>query len=314
MLSAILFAAVTIAFPREGQRLPPLSHCYLIGATDGGEEVLGAWCQAADATNAVMVSRTGAWGTVVEVKPGTNMVCVGGICRSLFIESPRPAAVSDSGAKKIYGKLEYASDVARAHPFGKKPSEVTVVLDAGHGGADGGATSPHGRSESEANLLLTKEVAAAMSAKGFRIVLTRTNDVAVALYDRPKFAHAVGADAFISIHHNAPGYETDPSVTRWQAVYAWNPLGDRLASAISARMAAARPGLLSKGVLRANFAVTRNPEIPSCLIEADFITHPDGEATAWSAAARRTLAAAIADGVLDWLASPSCAGAEDVLQ
>ena len=50
----------------------------------------------------------------------------------------------------------------------------------------------------------------------------------------------------------------------------------------------------------ANFAVTRNPEIPSCLVEADFITHPAGEEAAWDAARRARLAEAIARGFADW--------------
>ena len=76
----------------------------------------------------------------------------------------------------------------------------------------------------------------------------------------------------------------------------------KLAKAINARMAAADPALRNEGVLHANFAVTRNPEIPSCLIEADYVTHPDGEAAVWDASRRPSIAAAIADGVADWVA------------
>ena len=36
--------------------------------------------------------------------------------------------------------------------------------------------------------------------------------------------------------------------------------------------------------------------------EADFITHPDGELAAWDAARRSGIAAAIADGIADWVA------------
>ena len=36
MLATALVAAVTIAFPKEGLRIPPVSRCYVIGATDAG--------------------------------------------------------------------------------------------------------------------------------------------------------------------------------------------------------------------------------------------------------------------------------------
>ena len=287
---ALVWAAVTIAFPPEGAKLPPISRCYVIGASDSAD------------------LPTGAWSKVVPVVPGTNVITVGDCRRSFFVEPPAPVTSHQSPATnhqppatKHYAKLPYAGNVAKPHPCGKKPAEITIVLDPGHGGSDSGAVSPHGLPEKDANLRLAKAVRTELAKRGFRVVMTREDDSFPALYDRPKVGHREGADAFISIHHNAPGYEKDPAVTRYQAVYAWNPLGERLAQAIVRRMSAAVPTLESQGVLRANFAVTRNPEIPSCLIEADFVTSPDGESDIWDPARRERQAAAIAAGVVDWL-------------
>ena len=141
-----------------------------------------------------------------------------------------------------------------------------------------------------------------LAKRGYKVVMTREDDTFVELYDRPKVAHKANADLFVSIHHNAPGYASNPFAIRSQSVYAWNALGERLAKAINGRMAAADPMLANDGVLHANFAVTRNPEIPSCLIEADFITHPDGEIAAWDFSHRPVVATAIADGIADWVA------------
>jgi N-acetylmuramoyl-L-alanine amidase len=52
--------------------------------------------------------------------------------------------------------------------------------------------------------------------------------------------------------------------------------------------------------MHANFAVTRNPEIPSCLVEADFVTSPEGEEAIWNAERRSIMAEAIASGIDDW--------------
>lgn len=302
MTFAALFAAVSIVFPPEDAKLPYLERCYVMGAADAGEEVLSAWClvPGAGATNRVMVGKTGAWATVIDVKPGTNVVEVGGVRRSLTIAPIDPVALTEP--KKTYTKLPYAADTAKAHPGGKKPGEITVVLDAGHGGHDTGAMSPHGQPEKDANLLLAKAVRTELVKRGYKVVMTREDDVFIELYDRPKAAHKANADLFVSIHHNAPGYATNPFEVRSQSVYAWNEIGEKLAKAINARMAAADPDPPNDGVLHANFAVTRNPEIPSCLIEADFITHPDGELAAWDASRRPRIAAAIADGIADWVA------------
>ena len=294
---AILFAAVSIAFPKEDARFPSLSKCYAIGATDGGETNLVV------CGRDVPVYRTGAWGTVLDVVPGTNVLEVAGTKRSFCVAAPVPPPPTNV-PERVYEKLSYAGDVPKAHPAGKKPSEITVVVDAGHGGSDTGAVSPRGWPEKDANLRLAKAVAQALANRGFRAVMTRTDDSFPALYDRPKVAHREGADAFISIHHNAPGYEKDPTKVRYQAVYAWNPLGERLAKALSRRMGEARPTLENRGVLHANFAVTRNPEIPSCLVEADFITSPEGEEESWDPSVVTATAAAIADGVADWVREP----------
>ena len=301
MTFATLLAAVSIVFPPEGAKLPHLERCYVMGAADAGESGFKVSGLQGSKVSEVQVSRTGAWATVVDVKPGTNVVEVGGVRRTFIVEPSKPSELTKPS--KPYPKLEYASDKAKPHPVGKKPEEITVVLDAGHGGASTGAMSPHGLPEKDANLRLAKQVRDELARRGYKVVMTREDDVDVDLYDRPKVAHKANADLFVSIHHNAPGYASDPFAIRSQSVYAWNEIGEKAAKAINARMAAADPALKNEGVLYANFAVTRNPEIPSVLIEADFITHSDGEVAAWDASRRPRIAAAIADGIADWVAA-----------
>ncbi len=299
MTAPILVAAVTIAFPSEGQRFGPLDRCYLIGAADGGETNIVV------AGRNVPVYRTGAWGVLVDVSPGTNTVSAGGATRTFFVAPRGPSSAAKAPEKK-YEKLPYAGDAPKAHPGGRSPGDVTIVVDAGHGGSDTGAVSPHGRFEKDANLLLAREVRVALAARGYRVVMTRDDDSFPALYDRPKVAHACDADAFVSIHHNAPPHDKDPVRLRYHCVYAWNPLGERLAKAVNARMAASFGSALpNNGVMHANFAVTRNPEIPSCLVETDFVSSPAGEESIWDPARRRATAEAIAAGIADWCGGPA---------
>jgi N-acetylmuramoyl-L-alanine amidase len=80
-----------------------------------------------------------------------------------------------------------------------------IVLDAGHGGHDPGATGPTGIQEKDVVLDVTRRVARMMeeSGLGIKVVLSRTADVFVPLRDRTNFANKQRADLFVSIHANA---------------------------------------------------------------------------------------------------------------
>jgi len=289
---AALLAAAAIAFPKEGMRLPPVSRCYAIGSAAGATNVV---VQGRD----VPVYRTGGWVAMVDVSPGTNTVRAGDASVTFFVESPKKGGAKES--EKKWSKLEYAGDSPRPHPSGRKPWQITVAIDPGHGGEDTGAMTPLGRAEKDANLAVALLLRGELTRRGYGVVMTRVDDSFPALYDRPKTAHANGADAFVSIHHNAPPFDRDPRQLRYTAVYAWNGIGERLAKSINSRMTAAFGGSpRNNGVMHANFAVTRNSEIPSCLVEVDFITTPEGEEACWDPERVRRTAVAIADGICDW--------------
>lgn len=308
---------VRITFPAANARLPFVERCYLIGSVVRGVDritVNGA---------PVPVYRTGAWAASVEVEEGTNTIEIAGLLRwrdgalredpwrtnHCFVVAARPAcaasaATNATGAAaqpKTYPKLPFAGDAPRPLDPERLPHEILVVLDPGHGGRDTGALSPHGYFEKEANFLLAQEVHRALRRLGYMVACTRTHDAFVELPARPQIAHRLAADAFISLHHNAPPLSRDAAETRYASVYAWNPLGERLAKAIGASLERALGGTMKwGGTRRASYLVTRNPEIPSCLVEADFITSPAGEEAIWDPARRRLIARAIAEGFDAW--------------
>ncbi len=300
MLSAV-FLAVSVAFPASGARLPRLDSCYMIGSVPRGVTNLVVQARPVD------IYRTGAWVTMLDLSEGTNTIEIlenGRLTNHWFIVSaappPRPAS-THTPPPRVHEKLPYASDVPVPHPSGKTPAETVIWIDPGHGGADPGTLSPHGFPEKDANLRVAREVRRALETQGYQVRMTREDDTTRTLHDRPKEAHRMKADAFVSIHHNAPGYGTDPRKARYYAIYAWNSIGEALAQAVNGRMADVLDGdIPGKGVVRANYAVTRSPEIPSCLIEVDFITTPQGEEDSWCAPRRRAIGEAIAVGISDW--------------
>jgi len=83
------------------------------------------------------------------------------------------------------------------------PAKKTIVIDAGHGGRDGGASYKRKRFEKNITLNISKYVKEELQRKGFKVFLTRSRDKYVKLSKRTKYANKKKADVFISIHANA---------------------------------------------------------------------------------------------------------------
>jgi N-acetylmuramoyl-L-alanine amidase len=88
---------------------------------------------------------------------------------------------------------------------GKPPSDrrPTVVIDAGHGGIDPGATGISGVAEKDLVLQYARELRRQLLAAGrYRVVMTRDSDVVLPLRRRVARGEQVGGDLFISLHAN----------------------------------------------------------------------------------------------------------------
>jgi N-acetylmuramoyl-L-alanine amidase len=80
----------------------------------------------------------------------------------------------------------------------------TIVIDPGHGGADGGARGPGGAIEKDVTLQVALQLKAAIESRmGLRVVLTRDGDETVPLERRSALANNNKADLFLSLHANA---------------------------------------------------------------------------------------------------------------
>jgi len=93
----------------------------------------------------------------------------------------------------------------------------SVVIDAGHGGAEEGARGADGITEKTVTMAVARRLKAALEARlGIRVILTRDGDNAVALDQRASVANNNKADLFISLHANA---SVRPSVSGAEVFY-----------------------------------------------------------------------------------------------
>jgi len=85
----------------------------------------------------------------------------------------------------------------------KFQASKTIVIDAGHGGKDAGATGYKGRKEKGLVLNMAYELGKSLKQRGYKVFYTRQKDVFINLRDRTKVANDKNADLFISLHANA---------------------------------------------------------------------------------------------------------------
>lgn len=91
-------------------------------------------------------------------------------------------------------------------PTTHNTNPINVIIDAGHGGGDAGATTVDGVLEKNINLTIARKIQELNSDKNIRIMLTRSQDKTMDLKQRTARAAKENAALFISLHMN-----NDPS-------------------------------------------------------------------------------------------------------
>ncbi len=143
-----------------------------------------------------------------------------------------------------------------------------VVMDAGHGGSNPGATY-NGRQEKDDALALALVVGRILEQNGVDVYYTRTTDIYESPYQKAMEGNALGADYFVSIHRNSSPY---PNQYTGIETLVYNRYGEaaRLARNINDQLV--QVGYEDQGVNeRTNLVVLNRTEMPSVLVEVGFI-------------------------------------------
>ena len=81
--------------------------------------------------------------------------------------------------------------------------KLTIVLDSGHNPSQQGALGARGIYEVVYNDNLTAQIAEALEASGYSVILTRTPSQEISLVERTQVANSNHADLFLAIHHDS---------------------------------------------------------------------------------------------------------------
>jgi N-acetylmuramoyl-L-alanine amidase len=168
----------------------------------------------------------------------------------------------------------------------------TVVIDAGHGGKDGGCVH-NGLIEKKLCLDLALRLERLLKAKGLKVVMTRRTDTFVDLDDRAAIANRQRNAIFVSIHFNAT---RDRSVSGMEVFYR-SASGKAVASKILRSMDLNLKGR-NRGVIYQDLKVLRATRATAVLVEGGYLSNKTDASRCATIAHREEMAKAIVKGIL----------------
>ena len=230
---------------------------------------------------------------IFKLKVGDQEVTLNGVkfvCTYPVIETAGKISISRIDLSKLIDPVLRPSYIPNAGGF------RTVVLDPGHGGKDAGAVNAY-NTEKAYNLRVAQELRSLLTAKGFKVMMTRSSDVYLTLQERVDLANAVKESAiFISIHFNsggrsARGVETFTLSPQGVAHYGsglkssdYNMRNGNVHDSANVALATAAHGQVirqigkentfDRGIKRARYSVLTGVKHPAILVEGGFMSHP----------------------------------------
>ena len=182
---------------------------------------------------------------------------------------------------------------------------AVVLLDAGHGGSDNGATGPmgvQGPVEKDINLDLTLRVKKELEEMGAKVITVREKDTYYTLNERVELIREIKPDLSISIHGNSMGVTSDYSLSSgFLTFYSYNNIQD--AAGVINTSVNETMGYPKRSIRKANLSLTRLTACPAVLLETAFLSHPEDYEYLLKSSNREKLADAIAKGAKDYLES-----------
>lgn len=224
-----------------------------------------------------------------------------------FRNAPPTEPISVETVVKTIYKDVTGSPVATNSPMAVNlKNDYTIVINAGHGGADKGSVGVDGKSvESQLTLELANTIQSLNQNSRLNLVFTRTEDETQSLMEIAQKANKSNPDLFLSLHYNAA---KNANLSGTEIYIASPGKTDRYNSHLKfANQVANQVDDLSlpfNGIKsrKEGVYVLQNVNCPSILIEAGYMSNPKDLEKITSSSFRESLAVAILNGVQKYLA------------
>ncbi|HWR19342.1 MAG TPA: N-acetylmuramoyl-L-alanine amidase [Clostridia bacterium] len=180
-----------------------------------------------------------------------------------------------------------------------------VVVDAGHGGIDGGAVGSKSKvAEAGLNLTVAKLVEEKLKQSGIYVLMTRTDENALAKGKKPdmqarkKIMNTEGVSVVVSIHMNK---FTDSTVHGAMAFYMKDSEEGRKLAQFTIDAVCLATDQKPRKAANADFFMLRESPSPSVLVECGFLSNAKEEQKLLDPAYQEKLATGIVRGIIDYL-------------
>ena len=175
--------------------------------------------------------------------------------------------------------------------------DLTIGLDAGHGGKYPGAISNSGLKESFVNLDIVQRIKQILEKKGAKVITTRDSDIDLTMAERKKIFLDNNIDLMMSVHNNAGG---SPFKEMGTSTYYKSIANRELAQCVLNRML--ELGLRNFGLTgNFNFSLNAPTEYPNLLLEALFMSSLPEEEMLANPDFRQKIAQQAVKGIEDYL-------------
>ena len=183
----------------------------------------------------------------------------------------------------------------------KKPEEISIVIDPGHGGEDWG-TYYGDIYEKNVNLDVSLRLGKLLKNDGIKVVYTREKDDFVELRKRSDIANELDAALFLSIHHNkmpdSPDYRGTETLYTSGNTSVGVMNGKRFAEVIQSELVKTLKTVDNGIIYRPNLSVLRHTKMPAVIAEIGYISNSSDRARIGTPEFRQKASEALYDAVL----------------